>query len=75
MAAFRYHKNVHSRQYVNDVFMVITDSQNLEPTKPLVVKAKTPAVINKRSRISRSKQGQIIWSASYGFRIKTLHNK
>ena len=72
MVAFRYHKNCQSRQYVNDVFMVIPENSITGPGRPFVVKAKTPAIINKRSRVSRSNQGQIIWAASYGFRITKL---
>jgi len=39
---------------------------------PIVIKVKTPAIINKRSRLSRAKQGVLIWGAGYGFRITKL---
>ena len=71
MAAFRYHKNVQSRQYVNDVFMICNIGKGRGEV-PIVIKVKTPAIINKRSRLSRAKQGVLIWGAGYGFRITKL---
>lgn len=69
MSAFRYHKNVQSKQHVGQVFMVIGKYPEIE--NPVVIKVETPKYITPKSSLSRSRQG-IIWSANYGFRIKSL---